>query len=131
MEKNKFGVNNKHNGFCGDVQYYSIDKLPEGAKKVEPRPVAFGEKTGHIHINTGDCELFQDAEGNYFVAVGKDGAFAQHIHQSKLSPQTYITNAPLEKADHKPQRLQPNTFYFVPIHRRKKHFSRVFERLMD
>lgn len=121
---------NKHNGHVGDVQMFSIDKLPEGAKKIKNQPVAFGEKSGHIHINTGNCELFE-LDGEYFLTTGNDGAYAQHIHQSKLTKETYTTNAPLKKADHNPAKLLPNTIYKIGIHKRKKHFSKVWEKVTD
>jgi hypothetical protein len=121
---------NKSNGHVGDVQYFSIDKLPNGAKKVENQPVAFGEKSGHIHINTGDCELYE-LNNEFYLVVGPDGALSQHIHQSNMRADTYTKNVPAEKADHNPGILSPNTIYKIGIHKRKKHFSKVWEKVID
>lgn len=129
MEKLTF--NNKSDGHVGDVHYYSVDKLPESAKKIDNMPVAYGEKSGHIHINTGDVQLFKDDQGRIFAAVGEDGAYSQHIHQSRLTPDTWTINAPMEKADHKPEKLMPKTIYYISQHRRKKHFSKAWERVID
>ena len=47
----------KFRAHLGDVQAIRIETLPVGAVRVEPdqvKPIALGEKSGHMHVVTGD-----------------------------------------------------------------------------
>src|ERR1700677_1188054 len=98
-------------GHQGDVQFKSVDKIPSTATKINKKPIALGEHSGHQHVITGDYELFEDKEGNIFAAIGSDGATLQHIHESKFTG--FDKKEIIEKADHKPivEALQPYTKY--------------------
>ena len=120
----------KHFVHGGDVQALEA-KLPAGAKKIAHKPIALGEKSGHMHIVTGqDVELFEDENGNIFAAVGNDGATLQHVHESVFNGQ-YNTNSVYPKADHKPVTLKPNTVYKFGIHQRYQPFKKVWEKSLD
>ena len=121
--------NSEQKGFQGDVQFRAISGLPEGAKKINPTPLAYGEKSGHLHVVTGDAELFE-FEGKMYAVVGNDGAFLQHVHTSVFNEQ-YELNALLPKADHRPIALKPNTVIVFGIHKRYNPFAKVFERVLD
>lgn len=114
----------------GDVQGMSIGKIPGGAKKIEKKPIALGEHSGHQHVITGDYEMFEDG-GNIFAAIGSDGAILQHIHESRFKG--YDKKEVIEKADHKPivEALKPNTNYRLGIHKKYNPFAKVFEKVND
>lgn len=127
---------NKWNGHGGDVQFYSIDSLPQGASKIDDQPVAFGEKSGHIHIFTGDVELFEGqhpetGELMKFAVVGSDGAFHQHMKDTTVSKETYRINKHLSNADHiKPCPLIEGV-YAIGIHQRYNPYEKVFQKVVD
>ena len=86
----------------GDVQCYSINKLPSNARKLtntDELIIARGETSGHAHILTGDVEMFE-AEGQIFARVGKNGAFHQHIIETEITPETFRINKNISNADH-------------------------------
>ena len=70
-------MKNSLRGHQGDVQFAAIDSIPTGAKKVKNKPIALGEHSGHMHVLTGDVEMFE-IDGRIICAVGSDGAF-QHL----------------------------------------------------
>jgi hypothetical protein len=114
----------------GDVQMITISSLPAGAKQIEKKPIALGEHSGHQHVITGDYEMFEDSEGNLFAAIGNDGAFLQHIHESNFKG----FKMPLtEKADHRPlvKSLQSGTIIQFGIHKKYNPFAGVWERSKD
>lgn len=112
----------------GDVQIIT-SKLPRSAKKVEKKPIALGEVSGHQHVVTGDYELFEDEKSNIYVVVGEKGAMLQHIHQSFFKG--YDVKETLPVADHKAIELLPNTTYLTGIHKRYDPFKKVWERVID
>jgi len=121
---------NEFNGHGGDVQFYSIDRLPQGAKKIKNQPVAFGEKSGHVHVLTGSVELFE-YEGKRFAVIGSDGAFHQHMKDSTLTEKTYKVNQHLSNADHtKECPIKPGV-YLIGIHQRYNPYEKVFEKVID
>jgi ATP-dependent protease HslVU (ClpYQ) peptidase subunit len=121
---------NKHNGHNGDVQFFSIDKLPDNIKKVENCPVALGESHNHAHIVTGDCELYQDEE-SFYVKTGKGKSFAQHTFESLLTKETYTKEETVEVADHLPKELLPNTIYKIGIHKKYNPYQKIWDRVKD
>jgi hypothetical protein len=120
-------MKNKQQGHQGDVQFKSVS-LPKGAKKVEHKPLALGEHSGHLHAVTGDVELYE-FEGRTFAKVGGDGAFLQHVHDS-IFKNRYGLKKPIEKADHKPIKLNPGVYEFG-IHKKYNPFSKVWEKVID
>ena len=121
----------KHNGHAGDTQYFSIDKLPETAKKVAQQPIALGEQHNHAHIITGDCELFQDDENVFYVKTGKGKTLAQHTFESMITNDTYNKQETIEIADHNPCELLPNTIYRVGIHKKYNPYQKIWEKVRD
>jgi hypothetical protein len=118
----------KQQGHAGDVQFKQIASLPKSAKQIANTPIAYGEKSGHVHVVTGDVELFE-LDGKMFAAVGKDGAVLQHLHESVFKNR-YEAKEPLQKADHNPIKLGEGTYEFG-IHKKYNPFSKVFERVLD
>lgn len=98
--------------------------LPQGATRIENRPLALGETSGHAHCIVSNefnptHELFE-FEGKTFVCVGGDGAQMLHM---KLD-----TGA---KADHDPIILQANTVYEVILQNEFNPEADAFVRVID
>jgi hypothetical protein len=113
----------------GDVQVLEA-KMPANAKKVDNKPIALGEKSGHMHVVTGDVELFEDESGNMFASIGEGGALLQHVHDSVFNGD-YSTNKQFQIADHKSVTLKPNTTFMFGIHKRFNPFQKVWEKVID
>lgn len=68
----------------GDVLLEEIKALPEDAKpvKVKGRAIlAHGEVTGHHHsIAAGECEMYEDAAGNYCIRVPGSATLTHQEH---------------------------------------------------
>lgn len=115
-------------GHQGDVQFKSLSKLPEGAKKIEQKPIALGEHSGHEHIITGDVELFE-RNGKIYAAVGSDGAMLQHVHESKFNG-NFKTKKVIERADHKAVPFEPGVYEFF-IQNAYNPYAKLMEKVID
>lgn len=103
--------------------------LPKGAVKIKQKPIALGEHSGHMHVVTGDVELYQ-FEGRTFAVVGSDGASLQHVHESNFNDNMYASKKHISIADHKAIDLEPGTYEMV-IQNAYNPFNKVFERVQD
>lgn len=127
MKEVKF--NNKFAAHQGDVQVFSITGVPANAKPIEKTFIAKSEKSGHAHAMCGDYELFE-VPGGHVIKVGSDGCTLNHTGYANLTPEYWDKNKVMPVADHKPTTLKKGV-YFVGIQKRKKHFSKVFEKVRD
>ena len=119
----------KIKGHAGDVQFKMIDRLPENAKRIENRPLAYGETSGHIHVLTGNVEMFE-IEGKMYAVVGNDGARMQHVMENNITPECMTEVKELPVADHKSILLPPGTYEFG-IQKQYNPFDKVFEQVRD
>jgi hypothetical protein len=115
-------------GHQGDVQFRTVKKLPVGAVKINHKPIALGEHSGHEHIITGDVQLFE-LNGIIYAAIGSDGAILQHIHESKFSG-NFKSKKVIEKADHKPLSLEPGIYEFF-IQGAYNPYKKIMEKVID
>lgn len=121
---------NKFSAHQGDVQIFSIDKMPANAKKIEKTFFAKSEKSGHAHALCGDYEMYEDDKGGKFIMVGTDGATLNHTGYANLTPQYWDKNQVMTIADHAPTIVPPG-IYHVGIQRRVNPFSKVWEQVKD
>jgi len=115
-------------GHQGDVQFKELDKLPKGAKKINHKPIALGEHSGHQHVLTGDVKLFE-YEGKILAAVGSDGATLQHVHESRFDG-NYASKKVFEKADHNPIPLKEGVYEFF-IQGCYNPYKKLMEKVID
>ena len=113
----------------GDVQIKMVESLPQNAIKVENKPLAYGEVSGHVHVLTGNVELFE-IEGRTFAVVGNDGARMQHVMENILTPQCMTEVKELPIADHKSILLPPG-MYEIGIQKQYNPYEKVFEKVVD
>ncbi len=126
---NNIKFNGKHNAHQGDVQVFSIDEIPGDAKEIGKTFIAKSEKSGHAHALCGDYSLYE-VEGGHILKVGTDGCTLNHTSLVNLTPEYWDKNVALPIADHKPSFFEKG-LYFIGIQRRKKHFSKVWEKVVD
>jgi len=116
-------------GHQGDVQFKQITALPKNVKKTKNAPLAYGEISGHIHVITGDVELYENKERR-FAKVGREGARLQHILEGNLTPFCMTETKELPVADHKSILLAPG-FYEFGIQQQYDPFNEVFKQVID
>ena len=114
----------------GDVQAVET-MLPKKAKLISKKPVAYGEKSGHLHVITGDYEMFEDEKQEVYVKIGNKGAWSQHVHETIWKNANYDTLETLQKADHNPARLLPNKVYKIGIHKAYEPYKKIMEKVID
>lgn len=116
-------------GHQGDVQFKSLDALPKGATKIQNKPIALGEHSGHCHVLTGDVELFE-IEGRIVAVVGKQEARLQHIHESKLTEKSWTSKKEIQKADHDSHLLEEGVYEFY-IQNSFNPYKKEMEKVVD
>jgi len=117
-------------GMQGDVQFKMINELPENVKKTNNTPLAYGEITGHIHVLTGDVEMFEIEEKRY-ARIGERQARLQHILEGNLKNASCMTEVKeLPVADHKSILLPPGIYEFG-IQKQYDPFEKIFKRVID
>ena len=119
-------MKNQTNGMQGDVQFKS-SSLPKGAVKISNHPIALGEHSGHMHVLTGNVELFE-FEGKTFAVVGSDGARLQHVHESNFKG--YASTKEQQKADHH-SHLLPEGVYEFFIQNAYNPYKKLMEKVID
>lgn len=116
-------------GHQGDVQFKQIICIPKNANKIKNIPLAYGEVSGHVHVLTGECELFE-LEDRMYAIVGNDGARIQHIYQNFLNENVLTVTEELPVADHKSILLPPGKYEFG-IQKKYNPFEKTFSRVID
>lgn len=121
--------NSSLRGHQGDVQFSSIAVIPAKAKRIANKPIALGEHSGHMHVLTGDVEMFEH-EGRIICAVGSDGARLQHVHESNFTQADWKKTDELRKADHNSHLLPAGNYEFY-IQNSYNPYSKVMENVID
>lgn len=122
-------MTNTIRGHQGDVQFSTISAIPKNAKKVANKPIALGEHSGHMHVLTGDVQMFE-VDGRIVCAVGSDGARLQHVHESNFSDACWSSTKEIQKADHNSHVL-PEGYYEFWIQNSYNPYSRLMEQVID
>lgn len=113
----------------GDVIGFSIAKLPDNAKKINNKPVALGEHSGHQHVITGDVELYED-ETRTLAKIGKKGAILQHVHENDFKNSDFISLVEIKQADHNPIPLKEG-IYEIVIQNAYNPYRKIMEKVID
>jgi hypothetical protein len=119
----------RQRGHQGDVQLKRVAAIPTNAKRIENKPVALGEKSGHMHVMTGnEVEMYQDEQGHVFYNVGTDGATLHHIHESNFKGYTKREQGAV--ADHPAIEFEAG-IYEAWIQNQFNPYSKTFEKVLD
>lgn len=116
-------------GHQGDVQFKQISIIPANAKKINNKPLAYGEVSGHVHVLTGEVELFE-IEGKIYANIGKDGARLQHVYENMLKEKQLNQTKKLPIADHKSIFLKMGCYEFG-IQKRYNPYKQIMEKVID
>lgn len=122
-------MENAIRGHQGDVQFQSISAIPSKARKIANKPIALGEHSGHMHVLTGDVQMFE-FEGRIICAVGSDGARLQHVHESNFTDASWTKADELPKADHNSHLLKEGNYEFY-IQNSYNPYSKLMEKVID
>lgn len=117
-------------GFQGDVQIRRISVLPNGLRRVANRPVAFGEKSGHMHVVCGEnLDVMEDPlTGHMYYSIGEGGAVLSHIHESTFKGFNCRTHG--VNADHPAIEFSPDTYEFW-IQTEYNPYTKLFQTITD
>lgn len=118
----------------GDVQGYSWDALPADAVEVtsiEGRIIARGETSGHCHILTGDVKMFKTPDGKTFAAVGKDGAYHQHIQETRVTDEIFTINRNISDCDHTKECPVQEGVYFIGLDQQYDPHAELWKKNLD
>jgi hypothetical protein len=115
-------------GHQGDTQWFSIDRLPEGLKKIDKQFIAASEKSGNVHALTGKYEMYEHEDG--FVIDVLEDSMLNHTMISELNSKTWNTPQVLPERDHKPSVIKKGV-YFVGIQRRFNPLGKFMEKVKD
>lgn len=140
-------VTGEFQGHQGDVQFYSISKLPESAKQVAKAYMADSEKSGHAHAIGGDYiqyvaevkfeHLINTAKRDNgvrnvtIIKVGKSGAVMNHTHKRNLTEEYWDKNEVKPIADHRHTTFKEGDLLAVGIHRRVNPLTAFYEKVVD
>lgn len=111
------------------MQFAQIKEVPKGATKINNKAIALGEHSGHMHVLTGDVQMFE-VEGRLIAAIGSDGARLQHVHEGNFTDKCWTSSDELKKADHNPHLLAEGVYEFW-IQNAYNPYSKVMEQVED
>jgi hypothetical protein len=113
----------------GDVIAYTLDTLPQGARKTANKPIALGEIHGHAHVLTGDVERYE--VNSHVIFLVKTMAILQHINIALMENKgNWETTEQLPVADHNPVTLPAGIYEFV-IQNEYNPYKKIFQQVLD
>jgi len=122
-------------GHQGDTQWFQIDSIPEGAKKVEKQFIAASERSGSFHALFGEYDMYAVDEKDPsagFIIDAKEECILNHSLEKELrgTGVTMDNASVLPKKDHRHSVIAPGT-YVVGIQNRFDPLRNMKERVKD
>ncbi|MDR1813541.1 MAG: hypothetical protein LBR18_01670, partial [Tannerella sp.] len=110
-------------GLQGDTQWFSVDKIPEDAFKIETRFIAASEKS--VHALCGKYDMYEGLDGVIYVDVHEE-CVLNHTYHQNLGVKGYNRTVTLPEKDHRHSVIAPGQysvgirkrFFPFPLHRR-------------
>lgn len=115
-------------GHQGDTQWFTIDEIPETAKKIENSFIARSEKSGSVHVLCGDYDMYEYEEG--FIMDVKEPCILNHTFESNLSQCSIKEARELPLKDHRHSVINPGK-YIVGIQRRYDPLQKLWKKVVD
>lgn len=115
-------------GHQGDTQWFTIDKIPNGAKKIETSFIAKSERSGSVHILCGNYDMYEHEDG--FIMDVKEPCVLNHTFESNLTKNSMKEAKELPIKDHRHSVIQPGK-YIVGIQRRYDPLQKLWTRVID
>lgn len=127
MKKEQFTGNALHQG---DTQWFEINSIPSGAKKIEKQFIAASERSGSFHALFGNYDLYETEGG--FVVDAKEDCIINHSLKSVLEGTGVSLDEKkvLEKKDHR-HSILPKGIHFVGIQQRFDPLEGIKKRVID
>lgn len=117
-------VTNKFQTFQGDVDIFSIGKIPKSATLMNTKTVMEGEATGHHHTFTGQVLVYKPVEGDTLTIRG--GTETVQVQKYiELKQDQLITHQ-----EHAPQTIPKGT-YAIPQEREWNILANQLRRVID
>lgn len=118
----------KQVGHQGDVQWFSLAKLPKGAKKVQKQFIAASEKTGSFHALFGNYDMYELEDG--FAVDVKEDCILNHSLKEHVQGISMDQVKELPKKDHRHSVVKKG-LYYVGIQNKFNPMSGFLERVKD
>lgn len=122
MEKTLFVPKEQTITHHGDVVLSKVGTLPKRLKKIDARPLAFGETTGHRHVAVAErnniIDFFEDENGNMYLQ-SKGAITVRHEVESGAWTQEHQTE------------VLPAGIWKVSIQRQRDPFTATIESVKD
>ncbi len=120
----------KQYGHQGDTQWYKLDKLPKGLKKVEKQFIAASERSGSFHALFGNYDMYE--AGDSFVIDVKEECILNHSLEKELNKNGISMSKAdvLPKKDHRHSVINPG-IYRVSIQNRFDPLENLKKRVID
>lgn len=120
----------KQHAHQGDTQFYRIDGIPSGAKKVDKQYIAASERSGSFHALFGDYDMYEVEDG--FVLDVKGECVLNHSLEQELKGTGVSMHKAtvLPKKDHRHTVLSPG-IYAVGIQNRFDPLEAIKKRVID
>lgn len=116
-------------GHQGDVQIRRVDSIPSDAILIQNKPIALGEKSGHMHVMCGEAveEVYaHPATNRMYFKIGDGGSILHHIHESDF--EGYGVKVQDRMADHPAIEFAPGiyeTWIQTEFNPYTKHFDTI------
>ncbi len=95
----------EYNTMQGDVDIFSIDKIPKSAKLLKTKTVMYGEKTGHHHTFQGPVQVYDASPEDHIIVDGEQRQILKYVH---LDKPTVISHQ-----EHASQKIPANDFMIL------------------
>ena len=117
-------------GHQGDTQWYTIDKIPDEAKKINPKFIAESERSGSFHALFGDYDMYEVEDG--FIIDAKKECILNHSLKSELDKinNDFSVTIELSKKDHRPSIIKRG-LYIVGIQNRFDPMENIKKKSTD
>jgi hypothetical protein len=126
--KLKFEGTNFHQG---DSQFFKLEALPKGLKKIEKRYIAASERSGSFHALFGKYDMYELEDGGVVVDVQEECILNHSLKEVLQGTGVTLSDATvLQKKDHRHTVIAPGVYY-VDIQQRFDPLANAKKRVID
>lgn len=114
----------------GDVEFFSIDQLPQDVKKIDKSFIAASERSGSFHALFGNYDMYE-AEGGICLDL-KEDCILNHSLKADLDAVNNNLNKAqvIPKKDHR-HTVVPKGIYYTGIQNKLDPLSGIKKRVID
>lgn len=114
----------------GDTQWFELESLPKGLKKIEKQFIAASERSGSFHALFGNYDMYEAENG--FIIDAKEECIINHSLKEVLEQAgVSLSKAEvLQKKDHRYSVL-PKGIHYVGIQQRFDPLEGIMKKVKD